>query len=656
METAFASDTRRAVALFVAAKIPKEWRYRLLPWAMSFITDLKNLQPIELEGVVKSRVEHFTGMLPNWTSNLRDFGEAGTVKTRTGMTPKLDDRGVICMFVGYAKEHPKETYLMLDLTTRMVKTTRDVIFLGRMYFPDEDRDAVHVVRTVPAWEGVNVNLDFDESDAETDPVPPAVTAGGPAAVDAAVDAADEGADLNEDDVDIDVDVDEQTGPAETGPVQQTRSGRAVRPPARFADFAQLACERQDDPSWTQAELNYFREMHELVELADDMAFVSLDDELVLHSEEEWTTVKSSTRRFRQSGNASVIAPVEQDSNRFVTLVERNTNCCARFAEDDDVDIDGSGLDNYPPLEQRPIKPLPKRTRSKRRRRYERIKRLVDSVEVEWEILRAAELDHVHVLDVSLVGAADGTVNDTNDLRVMKYEEAMRVDPVGWAAAVVDEYKRMMSSKVFVVIPRAEVPRGRRVISTTWAMKQKANGTKRARLVARGFQQVAGDDYDPDGGRYAPVVSLICFKVCCVLILTMRMFAHIVDVRGAFLTGDLSDNPVYIDIPKGMEDAIQKDLNDEAAKTKTKPMSISGCVLMLLKSLYGLVQSSHLFWRKQSATMIKNLKLERSTADYCLYYKWLDDRLFLSVNWVDDIIMACSMEAAIWKRSESCWKL
>jgi hypothetical protein len=45
-------------------------------------------------------------------------------------------------------------------------------------------------------------------------------------------------------------------------------------------------------------------------------------------------------------------------------------------------------------------------------------------------------------------------------------------------------------------------------------------------------------------------------------------------------------------------------------------------------------------------MTDKLKLERSTADYCLYYKWLGDRLFLSVNWVDDIIMACSMEAAI----------
>jgi hypothetical protein len=31
----------------------------------------------------------------------------------------------------------------------MVKTARYVIFLGRMYFPDEDQDAVDVVRSVP---------------------------------------------------------------------------------------------------------------------------------------------------------------------------------------------------------------------------------------------------------------------------------------------------------------------------------------------------------------------------------------------------------------------------------------------------------------------------------------------------------------------------
>jgi Reverse transcriptase (RNA-dependent DNA polymerase) len=109
------------------------------------------------------------------------------------------------------------------------------------------------------------------------------------------------------------------------------------------------------------------------------------------------------------------------------------------------------------------------------------------------------------------------------------------------------------------------------------MKQKANGIKRARLVACGFQQIAGQVYDPDGGRYAPVVSLIVFKLCCVMMLTMWMFAHIVDVCSAFLTGDLSGSPVYISVPQGVEAAVQKSLNDSAAHAGTVPLSYKNVV-------------------------------------------------------------------------------
>jgi hypothetical protein len=61
-------------------------------------------EPIELNGIVKSRIEHFMGAKPNWAINLRKFDEAGTVKTRTKQQPKLADRGIICLFVGYPKK------------------------------------------------------------------------------------------------------------------------------------------------------------------------------------------------------------------------------------------------------------------------------------------------------------------------------------------------------------------------------------------------------------------------------------------------------------------------------------------------------------------------------------------------------------------------
>jgi Reverse transcriptase (RNA-dependent DNA polymerase) len=111
-----------------------------------------------------------------------------------------------------------------------------------------------------------------------------------------------------------------------------------------------------------------------------------------------------------------------------------------------------------------------------------------------------------------------------------------------------------------------------------------NGVKHARLVTRGFQQITGQDYDPDGGRYAPVVSLIVFKLCCAVMLTMWMFAHIVDVHGAFLSGDLSGNPVYISVPQGMEAVVQQSLNDSAARASNVPLLYKNVALKLVKSL------------------------------------------------------------------------
>ena len=48
----------------------------------------------------------------------------------------------------------------------------------------------------------------------------------------------------------------------------------------------------------------------------------------------------------------------------------------------------------------------------------------------------------------------------------------------------------------------ELPHGFKTIDTRWVYKEKHNGRHRARLVARGFKQLEGLDYDQ---TYAPVV-------------------------------------------------------------------------------------------------------------------------------------------------------
>jgi hypothetical protein len=60
---------------------------------------------------------------------------------------------------------------------------------------------------------------------------------------------------------------------------------------------------------------------------------------------------------------------------------------------------------------------------------------------------------------------------------MKFKAAMQTDQDGWSVAVEEEYHLMVDNNVFKIIHRKDVPRGHKVIRTTWAMKQKVNNQR-----------------------------------------------------------------------------------------------------------------------------------------------------------------------------------
>ena len=71
--------------------------------------------------------------MPLWTKNLCTYGEAGTVKE--GKRGKVFDRGVTMMFIGYNQENCENCFRMFDPKSSRVTLTRDIIWLGWMYFP-----------------------------------------------------------------------------------------------------------------------------------------------------------------------------------------------------------------------------------------------------------------------------------------------------------------------------------------------------------------------------------------------------------------------------------------------------------------------------------------------------------------------------------------
>ena len=109
------------------ANVPGDMWYKLWPDCINCITKMDWLTVIELDGIKKTRCEHYCGKLPKYAPYLRTWGEAGTVKI--GKQGKVNDRGVTMMMIGYANCHEGNVYRMLNPFTGRVSETRDVIWL-----------------------------------------------------------------------------------------------------------------------------------------------------------------------------------------------------------------------------------------------------------------------------------------------------------------------------------------------------------------------------------------------------------------------------------------------------------------------------------------------------------------------------------------------
>ena len=92
---------------------------------------------------------------PSWAVNLRTWGEAGVVAE--GSNGKSGDRGTEMMFVGYPENRESDSVRMWDPSTNGVVTTRDVIWMKRIYYTRR-ADAVFNVDSTP--------LDADAKDVE----------------------------------------------------------------------------------------------------------------------------------------------------------------------------------------------------------------------------------------------------------------------------------------------------------------------------------------------------------------------------------------------------------------------------------------------------------------------------------------------------------
>lgn len=169
---------------------------------------------------------------------------------------------------------------------------------------------------------------------------------------------------------------------------------------------------------------------------------------------------------------------------------------------------------------------------------------------------------------------------------------------------------------------SELSHDRQAIGCKWIYKIKhaADGSIRrfkARLVAQGYSQKFGEDYDQ---VFAPVVKHSTFRVLLALTAKRNMEIYHMDAKTAFLNGTINE-VIYMKQPPGFV---------EKGKTKL--------VCRLEKSLYGLKQSAR-SWNETLHEALLSIGFQQNSTDHCFYRKKIEDEEIYILIYVDDIIVA-----------------
>ena len=127
----------------------------------------------------------------------------------------------------------------------------------------------------------------------------------------------------------------------------------------------------------------------------------------------------------------------------------------------------------------------------------------------------------------------------------------RSDWVKWKEAIDAELSSLYKREVFSkVLP---TPRGTFPVGYKWVFVRKRNENNevvryKARLVAQGFTQKPGVDYNE---TYSPVMSGITFRYLISLVVQNRLSLQLMDVVTAYLYGSL-DSEIYMKVPDGID--------------------------------------------------------------------------------------------------------
>ncbi|KAD7478171.1 hypothetical protein E3N88_01307 [Mikania micrantha] len=201
-----------------------------------------------------------------------------------------------------------------------------------------------------------------------------------------------------------------------------------------------------------------------------------------------------------------------------------------------------------------------------------------------------------------------------------YTEACKLP--AWQTTMHEELAAIEKNQTWVL---TTLPAGKNLVGLKWLYKTKVGPDGKivkykARLVAKGYSQQYGVDFLE---TFAPVARFETIRVVVAIAAQMGWPIHQLDVKSAFLNGDLSEE-IYVEQPEGF-----------LVKGKEQ------MVYKLHKALYGLKQSPRAWYAKIDGYFAEH-GFRRSANEPTLYIKQLDtDSIIYVCLYVDDIICTAS---------------
>ena len=295
-----------------------------------------------------------------------------------------------------------------------------------------------------------------------------------------------------------------------------------------------------------------------------------------------------------------VIPTEESAEEFIPEhEERRANAPEENAEENGAEENADQIPRRQPAHPRVAKEV-------------QVEKIIDDIEAPGPLTRskASHLSNFcgHYAFVSIIEPT-------------KVDEAF-LEPE-WIQAMQEELHQFELNNVWELVKRPD-PRKHNIIGTKWIYrnKQDENGLvvrNKARLVAQGYTQVEGIDFDE---TFAPVARLEAIRILLAYANHHDITLYQMDVKSAFLNGKLEEE-VYVAQPPGFEDPKNPDK-----------------VFRLNKALYGLKQAPRAWYDTLKEFLMKK-GFKPGSLDPTLFTKSYDGELFVCQIYVDDIIFGCT---------------